>query len=107
MSEDFLVQPDSLRKDAATWDEWSGDLTHISDSIPVVDAFAFSLLPGAMDVAMAYTQVTGALMASLADGVAQFTGFSEKLTTVADRYDSAEQLNLDDIAKAAAELDAI
>jgi hypothetical protein len=107
MSDDFLVQPDSLRKDAAVWDGWKGELTALSDNMPTIDALAFSLLPGAQDVASAYGTVSQTLIASLADGAAQFTGFSEKLTTVAEHYDSAEQLNLDDIATTSSELDAI
>jgi hypothetical protein len=102
MSDDFLVNPDSLDTDSTTWTGWANDLTEISGGIPQLvtglDPLAFSILPNAQQVASAYGHAARALKVSADEGVAQFEGFATKLTDSAAAYREAEQLNVDDIA---------
>jgi len=100
MAGEFLVNPDSLDKDAKVWTEWSGDLAAIAESIPTIDVLAFSILPNAAQVAAAYGKVGTALKNSIDSGVLQFDGIALTLTTSAKAYSEAEALNLEDIAKA-------
>ena len=111
MSNDFFVRPAALRTDSTTWTGWQEDLVATAEAIPLIgnglDALAFSGLPGGPEVAAVYSKVSGALKEALDKGATQFAGFATKLRTVADSYDGAEQLNIDDIAQATTEVDAL
>jgi hypothetical protein len=100
MAGEFLVNPDSLEKDAKTWTEWSGDLAAITESVPTIDVLAFSILPNAAQVAAAYGRVASALRDSIDSGVLVFDGIALTLTTSSKAYAEAEDLNIQDIAKA-------
>lgn len=102
MSDEFLVNPESLDTDATTWNGWRDDLTAISDGIPQLgtdlDPLAFSILPNAQQVADAYGYAARVLKEAADAGVVQFAGFGTKLTDSASAYREAERLNEEDIA---------
>lgn len=109
MTGEFLVSPSALAEDATTWTGWSSELAKIADNIPLVgsdlDPLAFSILPNAPQVALAYGRAAHLLKVALDAGVQQFSGFATTLTFAADSYREAESDNVADISRSTSNLE--
>ncbi|WP_159501862.1 hypothetical protein [Microbacterium sp. 18062] len=97
MVDDFRVSPGILQEDAQLWRGWRDQLTGVKDGIPRPEPLAFSVLPGAQDVFVAYAKAVLALTSALEDGVEQFDGIAETLDWAAEQYRTAEEDNVAEI----------
>ena len=101
MVEQFSVVPDDLGRDAEVWRTWAERLTAIADAVPTIgeglQLTDFSALPGAPEVAASYRSVSTSFTSELKKGAETMQGIADKLDTVAENYNAAEERNVADL----------
>ena len=111
MADNFLVVTEDLRSDIETWADWSERVGGICGSVVrlgwrrldggeerALNESDFSTISGAQELVAAYKLVTESFNDALVSGQMTLNRISGKLRTVSERYEGAEDQNLETLS---------